>query len=129
MWGQGALLGEPEELAGHAQVHTPATGCAPAWSFEIGQEVFAAAVPLAHTKAPKGPAEGGRVFGAGDGTGPEHFDAVDQKTACLLLKAPSNGFNLRKLGHARIVGLARTQALTSSLSAKLLVLMPPSEPL
>jgi hypothetical protein len=49
-----------------------------------------------------------------------------------LFESAANGLDLRELGHAGIAGLGSApgpQALTSSLSAKLLVLMPPSEPL
>ena len=87
----------PLELAGHAQVHTPApTGLACAGIQELGNQIFAASPPLANGLACKTTAKSCRAPGACHGSLTEDFGLLNDKRLKTVRQSPTNRLNFRK---------------------------------
>ena len=112
----------PLELSGHAQMHSPApTGLSGVGMQQLSDQIFAASSPVANRLTSKPPAKGCRTPGAGHSSLAEDFGLLDDKRLKTARQSPTNRLDFRKFRQ-------ETQAGSSSSSAKLLVLMPPSEP-
>lgn len=87
----------PLELAGHAQMHSPAaTGLAGAGIQQLGHQVFAASTPLANGLTGKTTAKSCRAPRAGHSTLTEDFGLLNNKRLKTVRQSPTNRFNFRK---------------------------------
>ena len=107
----------PLELAGHAQMNTPNT----AFGLQGCHQIFPSALPLPHCHAAEASHE---VFGttrAGNRPCSADFNLRNFEVDKTVCQSPTDRLEFREFRQ-------RPQAGSSSASAKLLVLMPPSTP-
>ena len=103
-------------------MHSPVTtGLTSAGMLQLGNQVFAASLPVTNDLACKPTTKSNRASRARHCSLPEDFCLLNDKGLKTARQAPANRLNFRKFRQ-------ETQAGSSSSSAKLLVLMPPSEP-
>ena len=107
----------PLKLPCHAQVDPPG---AEVW-LQFCHQIFPAPSPLTDDSAREACTKTFRTTRTGNGTGSTNVDSCDFKTLKTVRQSPANRLNFRKFRQ-------RPQAGSSSDSAKLLVLMPPSTP-
>ena len=107
----------PLKLSGHAQMNTPNTAL---W-LQGCHEVFAAALPLAHCCAAEALYKVIRSSRAGNGPWSADLNLCNFEVDKTICQSPTDRLDFREFRQ-------RPQAGSSSASAKLLVLMPPSTP-
>ena len=107
----------PLELAGHAQMNTPKAAL---W-FEGSHQVFPTALPGANSCAAEACNKIFSTSRAGNGPWPADFNLCNFEVDKTVCQSPTDRLDFREFRQ-------RPQAGSSSASAKLLVLMPPSTP-
>ena len=107
----------PLELASHPQMNAPDT----AMGIQGCHEVFAPALPLAHRFATETVDQGVRASWARYGSRSADLNLCNFEVDKTVCQSPTDRLDFREFRQ-------RPQAGSSSASAKLLVLMPPSTP-
>ena len=107
----------PLELAGHAQMHTPNTS----YGLQGCHQIFPSALPVPHRHSAEASYKLIRTSRAGNGPWPADFNLRDFEVDKTVCQSPTDRLDFREFRQ-------RPQAGSSSASAKLLVLMPPSTP-
>ena len=107
----------PLELPGHAQMNTPKT----AFGLKGCHQIFPSALPLPHRRSAEASHKGLGTTRAGNRPWSADFNLRNFEVDKTVCQSPADRLDFRKFRQ-------RPQAGSSSASAKLLVLMPPSTP-